>query len=1248
MVYAHAQNADEEDLLGSDGSEFLDEINMHLVKSPLTTPRKPPKKVASRPATTNTVRATKSTEDSISQSPVSRRSTNPTSSIPIMSRVSGNSNPTRGPSREIPVIYISSDEEDVVDTEVDSDSASSLFDRSSLSRQDTMSSTTSFPSPLSRSTSVQSDDFFSSGDSTISPPSLFGQLTLSPAQSFKSSRGDPFSEGSSSSRSSSISSASSPSIKQESASSTLAPVLKTLPNFYSSPLKALFPSGDAKLHIDVHLISHDTETQKLFDNPRGLVPWGTQFELARGAQLKEWTWERVREKIDNFAGKSDAEVMHLVKYIMNEDTPPKSSNTEIGVEYDREQLAILENSQRGLGLSGDYLGATNWFGGQIQQVVILEELATGKLRLRLEPVEMRRSTRFARQFGSRRVLQVRIADEFLRGPGKARMIKFLTRKFILNGRVYAPTPPKESAVYLVEINEDYERVAVEKFGDLHRKSLGEVLEWHNPMRLNSQQPISKYAARAALALSNSMPALIFKVENIHFIDDIVASDCRDKKPPAHKVLTDGCGFINETAMKDIASALNYHTRPTAVQGRIAGSKGLWTLHPFDKSDEPHIWIRDSQRKIVYPHFNHKQGHRVHLAQGDCNLCRGHYTTLDRAHCIFDLCHAALPSLSTSGSMVALKKQSVLNLWANGVQDVIFKELMEKGLEEMIRPLTQWESGEFAMPALWDAINRNGKVSHVRTSRLAAAKARALGLAGRDYKRDGAPDDQDTGGRNETSGVPFSLHETALELVQAGFHPSQDSMLWDALQWILKTTVAGAIEKCSIPLPEGSATSAFVIPDPIGALDENEIFFRFSTPVKDPATQTLFHVVTGEVLIGRYPFRVRSDIQKVRAVDIPELHRYSDVIIVPTKPSRSLQGLVSLMSKCSGGDHDGDELILIWTKVLVEAFQVSELVVPPEGISSSFETQVKRVAEFLDEIGEKHVADAQKIFISSFLGGLSDSSVGLYDTFHEKAVRLHGYASEQAERLAFLFNDLLDSAKTGKVLRAEVREKDGEQSRTFEAELKKKESDESDFIYDKLQAFGEKLLKMHEEKFNKLPPPSQKSDILLEPYKKAQRLCQAAALPPDVTKYIPSACRISLDDIGRGLQAARQADLRMIEQHVNRAYVEFAIKCKSIEKKSGSKSKKKAMDEKAKDRRMDSVIRAYASDIPGLTGALPDIDHVKASYAYSKGEKFNFAKTVAFRSLCEIQVAASGEGGAPCSRLLDQVKSISGGARRLFQ
>jgi hypothetical protein len=144
----------------------------------------------------------------------------------------------------------------------------------------------------------------------------------------------------------------------------------------------------------------------------------------------------------------------------------------------------------------------------------------------------------------------------------------------------------------------------------------------------------------------------------------VASDCDGVgKPPAHKITTDGCGFINAAALIAIGKKLDC-PRPTAVQARIGGAKGLWILDPDNTDDVPIIWIRTSQIKI-----------------------KG--TISDRAHRILDLLDVSRPSSNPSN--ISLNPQALMNLSFNGVPDEIFTQLMEKGLNDRIAPLMEWSS-----------------------------------------------------------------------------------------------------------------------------------------------------------------------------------------------------------------------------------------------------------------------------------------------------------------------------------------------------------------------------------------------------------------------------------------------------------------------------------------------------------------------------------------------------------------------------
>ena len=138
-----------------------------------------------------------------------------------------------------------------------------------------------------------------------------------------------------------------------------------------------------------------------------------------------------------------------------------------------------------LGLMGEWGGVADWYGGQVQQRARLVE-HKNKLMIVLLPLEKRRSHRFARFAGSRRILQLKMQRDLLRAtPEKVR--EFLAQRFILMGRTYVPFHCKDGSVYMMETNQDFERVPQTWCGDQFRPSFIEFMEWHNPMGLNSKQ-----------------------------------------------------------------------------------------------------------------------------------------------------------------------------------------------------------------------------------------------------------------------------------------------------------------------------------------------------------------------------------------------------------------------------------------------------------------------------------------------------------------------------------------------------------------------------------------------------------------------------------------------------------------------------------------------------------------------------------------------------------------------------------------
>jgi RNA-dependent RNA polymerase len=259
------------------------------------------------------------------------------------------------------------------------------------------------------------------------------------------------------------------------------------------------------------------------------------------------------------------------------------------------------------------------------------------------------------------------------------------------------------------------------------------------------------------------------------------------RAPSEATMTDGCGFINGSALSLICRAMSLEYRPSAVQGRIAGSKGVWILHPTDRSpSEPRrIWIRGSQKKIEFENLD------------------------DRGHRIFNF---VAPPRLTSHRMTM---QSIVNLSHNGVGDEVFKTLLTEALSAEVKQITDWD-GPHAMLALWRAIHQQG-VGRSRLQRHSQGATRALGLAGREIKEQIATsinvevDEPHVAcsSRDLYSGAPLSLHESALEMLQAGFHPLKSKALYEKLRNVLTCVIDSHIKEYRIGVLRSA--EVFIVP-----------------------------------------------------------------------------------------------------------------------------------------------------------------------------------------------------------------------------------------------------------------------------------------------------------------------------------------------------------------------------------------------------------------------------------------------------
>ncbi|KAL4242442.1 RNA-dependent RNA polymerase [Abortiporus biennis] len=352
---------------------------------------------------------------------------------------------------------------------------------------------------------------------------------------------------------------------------------------------------------------------------------------------------------------------------------------------------------------GDWDDVTNWYGGRLQQcarvTIPTDASPDTPFRLTLEKIEMKKSHFFGRKLGSRHLLQFKLVDKV------EDAMDFMSQKFVLCGRIFVAFGIKDGTVHLIETNENYGRKSSIAQGDHYRMAFMDFINWFNPMHLNGSKTLSKWVARFDLGLSTSLPVVRFAPEHIAIIPDEHPPNA-PRPIPTEQVLTDGCGYMNKAALAAIGKQIGAKDGvPTAVQGRILGSKGLWTLHPTNTllSAPPRIWIRDSQLEV--------------------NLVTDYtpalLSQLDKAHFVFIL--VAPAHVSTP---IQLNKDAIINLAHNGVPKDVIVKLMKDSLEEELAPYVQWEENN-SMSLLWNQVDKVGYVTMTRIQRTLYESLRQL-------------------------------------------------------------------------------------------------------------------------------------------------------------------------------------------------------------------------------------------------------------------------------------------------------------------------------------------------------------------------------------------------------------------------------------------------------------------------------------------------------------------------------------------
>jgi RNA-dependent RNA polymerase len=161
-------------------------------------------------------------------------------------------------------------------------------------------------------------------------------------------------------------------------------------------------------------------------------------------------------------------------------------------EFDREEEALQKSPYGGLGFDENN-NLSGWHGGRVLFHAKLHDMArdrkscTPQYKLTLEPAELSSSHSFARRFGSKHFLRMKLTKGVINKHSK-HLLDYIRRPLILCGSVFRAFFAKEGNVFYVKTNEGTDGKSILLNVSVPNvMSFLEFINWHNPIELNSKQ-----------------------------------------------------------------------------------------------------------------------------------------------------------------------------------------------------------------------------------------------------------------------------------------------------------------------------------------------------------------------------------------------------------------------------------------------------------------------------------------------------------------------------------------------------------------------------------------------------------------------------------------------------------------------------------------------------------------------------------------------------------------------------------------
>ncbi|GJN91292.1 hypothetical protein Rhopal_004311-T1 [Rhodotorula paludigena] len=460
------------------------------------------------------------------------------------------------------------------------------------------------------------------------------------------------------------------------------------------------------------------------------------------------------------------------------------------------------------------------------------------------------------------------------------------------------------------------------------------------------------------------------------------------------VMTDGCSLMSFGAMKIVADKYASSRRdaelqsaiPAVAQGRIGPGKGVWAVapqSPWTEAGEVWIEVRDSQWKFK-----------------------------DRQTRTFTFELHSVPSGGKGGSK--LGKQMFEVLAHCGVPTSAFRKMLRDQINTSLDAF--WNAPSTA--ALLFHVEKSCGILEDRTMKARLAhdpQSLKLAASGSSSSLDDGdetkPQQQESGEfvhdrrLDPTSGAPNIVAEVVVEMLQAGFDPRENPHLADKLRIVAENWIS---KQTNFRIDDEFSRTAFVIADHLGVLEEGEFFLQVSEKMPAPSGQGYVGNVLGPTLLSRSPAVQPCDVQRATGVFRPEYASYWDVIIVSSKGSRSLCSILS------GGDYDGDKLLVMTHPALVTPFDPAKAdpayADPPFRDSDWFEVDRRKVSDHVQSlVGTDDSNALARVFMEGLWAG---TQYGMLSTAHTTLAYERGIQDPLTSEAGHLFCRALDGRKQG--------------------------------------------------------------------------------------------------------------------------------------------------------------------------------------------------------------------------------------------